>query len=155
MQMRRNGENQSTYATFMCWYGPVAADYKPGQVAELLGVSVDTIRRWCDDGRLKTTRSAGGHRLVSGKDLARHLLEQVQAFEPDTLPAQSARNRFTGIVTRVERDKLTAVVEIHAGPHRVVSLMTREAVDELDLEPGDMAVAAVKATTVIVELPNS
>ncbi len=132
----------------------MASNYRPGQVAELLGVSVDTIRRWCDEGRLKTTRSSGGHRLVSGKDLARYLSAQADAYEPDSLTAQSARNRFTGIVTRVERDKLTAVVEIHAGPHRVVSLMTREAADELALEPGDMVVAAVKATTVIVEIPN-
>ena len=129
------------------------ATYGTAQVAELLGVSTDTVRRWCDEGRLETTRSSGGHRLVSGKDLARHLSEQAQAYEPDNLSAQSARNRFTGIVTRVETDKLTAIVEIQAGPHRVVSLMTREAADELALEPGDLAVAAVKATTVVVEVP--
>jgi molybdopterin-binding protein len=132
----------------------MASSYRPGQVAELLGVSVDTVRRWCDEGRLRTTRSAGGHRLVSGKDLARHLVEQAGAFEPDSLPVQSARNRFTGIVTRVERDKLTAVVEIQAGAHRVVSLMTREAADDLSLAPGDLAVAVVKATTVVIEVPN-
>jgi molybdopterin-binding protein len=131
----------------------MASSYRPGRVAELLGVSVDTVRRWCDEGRLETTRSDGGHRMVSGPDLARYLTEQAAAFEPESLPAQSARNRFTGIVTRVERDGLTAVVEILAGPHRVVSLMTREAADELALEPGDLAVAAVKATTVIVEVP--
>ncbi len=131
------------------------SDYRPGQVAELLGVSVDTIRRWCDEGRLETARSEGGHRLVSGPGLARFLSEQAQAFEPDSLTAQSARNRFTGIVVRVERDKLTAVVEIHAGPHRVVSLMTREAADELALEPGDLAVAVVKSTNVIVEVPTA
>jgi molybdopterin-binding protein len=129
-------------------------NYRPGQVADLLGVSVDTVRRWCDEGRLATTRSSGGHRLVSGPALARYLSDQADAYEPETLPAQSARNRFTGIVTRVERDKLTAVVEIQAGPHRVVSLMTREALDDLALEPGDLAVAAVKATTVIVEVPH-
>jgi molybdopterin-binding protein len=131
----------------------VASSYRPGQVAELLGVSVDTVRRWCDEGRLQTTRSRGGHRMVSGKDLARHLREQEDAYEPESLQTQSARNRFAGIVTRVERDKLTAVVEIHAGPHRVVSLMTREAADDLALEPGDLAVAVVKATTVIIEIP--
>jgi molybdopterin-binding protein len=132
----------------------MSSHYRPGQVAELLGVSVDTVRRWCDEGRLGTTRSEGGQRLVSGPDLARYLNEQAEAYEPESLPPQSARNRFTGIVTRVERDTLTAVVEILAGPHRVVSLMTREAADDLDLEPGDLAVAAVKATTVIVEVPR-
>ena len=133
----------------------MATSYRPGQVADLLGVSVDTVRRWCDEGRLKTTRSAGGHRLVRGDDLARHLTEQADAYEPDSLPAQSARNRFTGIVTRVEKDGLTAVEEIQSGPHRVVSLMTREGAEELGLEPGDLAVAAVKATTVIVEVPRA
>lgn len=133
----------------------MATDYRPSQVAEILAVSVDTVRRWCDEGRLETTRSSGGHRLVSGKGLARYLSEQAGAYEPESLPTQSARNRFTGIVTCAERDKLTAVIEIHAGPHRVVSLTTREAADELALEPGDLAVAAVKATTVIVEVPES
>lgn len=132
---------------------PVATDYRPGQVAELLGVSVDTVRRWCDDGRLDTVRSEGGHRLVRGADLARYLTENHDSFEPDSIPVQSARNRFTGIVTRVERDGLTAVVEIHAGRHRLVSLMTREAADDLALEPGDLAVAAVKSTAVMVEVP--
>lgn len=131
----------------------MATDYRPGQVAELLGVSVDTVRRWCDEGRIETTRSSGGRRLVSGADLARHLREGAAAFEPEGLPLQSARNRFTGLVTRVERDKLTAVVEIQAGPHRVVSLMTREAADELALEPGDVAMAAVKSTAVVIEVP--
>jgi molybdopterin-binding protein len=128
--------------------------YGTRQVAELLGVSVDTVRRWCDEGRLATTRTAGGHRSVDGADLARYLSDQARAYEPDTVITQSARNRFTGIVTRVERDKLTAVVEIHAPPHRLVSLMTREAADELDLKPGDLATAAVKSTSVVVEIPR-
>lgn len=132
----------------------MATDYRPGQVAELLGVSVDTVRRWCDDGRLETVRSDGGHRLVAGKDLARFLSERPDAYEPEGLPAQSIRNRFTGIVLRVERDKLTALVEVLAGSHRVVSLITREGADELGLEPGDMAVAAVKATNVVIEVPK-
>jgi molybdopterin-binding protein len=129
-------------------------EYRTSQVAELLGVSVDTIRRWCDEGKLKTTKSEGGHRAVDGADLARYLTEQTKPYEPNSVMSQSARNRFTGIVTRVERDKLTAVVEIHAPPHRLVSLMTREAVDELDLKPGDLATAAVKSTSVIVEIPR-
>lgn len=129
-------------------------EYRTSQVAELLGVSVDTIRRWCDEGKLATVRSSGGHRTVDGADLARYLTEQTRAYEPDSLLAQSARNRFTGIVTRVERDKVAAVVEIHAPPHRIVSLLTREAVDELDLKPGDLATAAVKSTNVIIEIPT-
>lgn len=131
----------------------MATTYRPGKVAELLGVSVDTVRRWCDEGRLRTTRSTGGHRVIQGKDLARYLREHAGTYEPESVLPQSARNRFTGIVTQVQRDKLTAIVEIHAGPHRLVSLMTREAADELGLEPGDLAVAAVKSTNVVVEVP--
>jgi molybdopterin-binding protein len=127
--------------------------YRPGQVADLLGVSADTVRRWCDEGKLATTRTAGGQREVDGPDLARYLAEQGPAVEPSSLGATSARNRLTGIVTRVERDSITAVVELQAGRHRLVSLMTREAADELALEPGDLAVAVVKATTVIVDVP--
>ena len=129
----------------------MATDYRPGQVAELLGVSVDTVRRWCDDGRLATTRNDAGHRVVPGAELARHLAGSAGAFEVGDRPVQSARNRFTGIVTRVERDGLTALVEIQAGPHRVVSLVTRDGADELGLEPGDLATAVVKATNVVVE----
>ena len=128
--------------------------YRPGQVAELLGVSVDTVRRLCDDGTLATTRTAGGHREVDGAALAAHLQTTATAAEAEGTPPQSARNRFTGIVTRVERDGVSAVVELRAGPHRLVSLMTREAADELGLAPGDLAVAAVKATNVLVEVPT-
>ncbi len=127
--------------------------YRPGQAAELLGVSVDTVRRWADGGKLRTQRSGGGQRLIDGADLARFLAEAPPAPEPDVIVGRSARNRFPGIVTRVEKDKVTALVEIQAGPHRVVSLMTREAADELGLTPGDLAIAAVKATTVVVEVP--
>ena len=130
------------------------ASYTPTQVGELVGVSPDTVRRWCDEGRLKATRSAGGHRQIAGRELARFLTERSTAYEPASVFGQSARNRFTGIVTRVQRDKLTALVEIHAGGHRLVSLMTREAVDELGLKAGDLATAAVKSTSVIVEVPS-
>src|SRR5664279_2463828 len=104
--------------------------FRPNQAAELLGVSVDTVRRWADEGRLKTAKSDGGHRLIDGKDLARFLTEQAKPYESDVV-VQSARNRFVGVVTRIERDKLTAIVEVQAGPHRVVSLITREGADEL------------------------
>lgn len=135
----------------------VTTTYRPGQVADLLGVSVDTVRRWCDEGRLKTTRGPAGRRLIDGPDLARHLADEGRADEgradqSDASASTSARNRLTGIVTRVERDKITAVVEMQTGRHRLVSLMTREAADDLGLEPGDLAVAVVKATTVIVEV---
>lgn len=128
------------------------SSYRPGQVAELLGVSVDTVRRWADGGRLATRRTSGGQRLIDGADLARFLSEQVAVAEPGAVVAQSARNRFPGIVTKVVKDKVAAQVEIRAGAHRIVSLLTREAADELGLAPGVLAVAAVKATSVVVEL---
>jgi len=132
------------------------AEFKMGQAAELLGVSVDTVRRWADAGRLLTRRTGGGQRLVDGAALAKlslKLAETAEGAEPGAIVGQSARNRFTGVVTRVVKDKGAAQVEIQAGRHRVVSLMTREAADELQLEPGVLAVAAVKATNVVVELP--
>ncbi|MCC6225380.1 MAG: helix-turn-helix transcriptional regulator [Microthrixaceae bacterium] len=129
------------------------AEYKTTQVAELLGVSADTVRRWCEEGRLASSAAGGRHRIIDGADLADFLRRQASAFEPESLMPQSARNRFTGIVTRVDRDALVAVVEIHSPPHRIVSMMTREAADELDLQPGVLATAAVKSTNVVVELP--
>ncbi len=126
--------------------------YRPSKVAELLGVSADTVRRWCDEGRLPSS-GEGRQRVIDGAALAAHLATSDAAVEPDVARASSARNRFTGIVTRVERDGLVAVVEICAPPHRVVSMMTREAADDLDLKPGDMASAVVKATNVVVDVP--
>ncbi len=114
---------------------------------------MDTVRRWADSGRVQVERTSGGQRLIDGADLARFLREQPGPAEPDAIVGQSARNRFTGIVTRVIADTVVAQVEIQSGPHRVVSLMTREAADELALAPGVLAVAAVKATNVVVELP--
>lgn len=127
------------------------SEFRLGQVAELARVSVDTVRRWADTGKLATRRTEGGHRVVAGEEVARFLRESAPVPEPGT---ESARNHFRGIVTRVVRDKVAAQVEIQAGPHRVVSLMTAEAVDELGLRPGMLAVAAVKATNVVVELPR-
>ncbi len=131
------------------------SEVRTGAAADLLGVSVDTVRRWCDDGRLRTRRGDGGHRLIDGPDLARLLVEH--APEPDHAPvvARSARNRFTGLVTRVVSDKVMAQVELQCGPHRVVSLMSREAADELGLAPGVVATASVKSTNVVVELTEA
>jgi molybdopterin-binding protein len=128
--------------------------YRLGQVAELLGVSVDTVRRWADAGLLGAQRTRGGQRVVDGTALAAFVTSRFQAPEHDEVVARSARNRFTGIVTRVVKDQVVAQVELQAGPHRVVSLMTREAADELGLAAGVLAVAAVKATNVVVELPS-
>lgn len=131
-----------------------APTIRVGQAAEMLGVTVDTLRRWEADGRLHTTRSEGGQRQIQLSEVTRLLAERRQTADRPIV-AQSARNRFAGIVTRIERDRVVAVVEVLAGPHRVVSLMTAEAVDELQLKVGDEAVCVVKATNVIVEIPSS
>jgi molybdopterin-binding protein len=125
--------------------------YRIGQAAELLGVSPDTVRRWVDTGRLAAGRTEGGRRLIDGKALARFAIELAEGPEQEQASHASARNRFPGIVTRVVKDKVTAQVEIQAGRHRIVSLMTREAVDDLGLAPGVLAAAVVKATNVVVE----
>ena len=125
-----------------------------GQAAEMLGVSVETLRRWETDGRLTMARSEGGQRLVEMADVTRLLAERRRGAAERPIVAQSARNRFAGIVTRIERDRVAAVVEVISGPHRLVSLMTAEAVDELGLEVGQEAVCVVKATNVIVEIPS-
>jgi len=127
--------------------------YRIGKVAEVLGVSPDTVRRLVDAGELDVVRSAGGQRLVDGGALARYVTAQT-ATGAAPGAGHSARNRFDGIVTRVVKDTVTAQVEIQAGPFRVVSLMTREAADELALEPGALASAVVKATNVVVDVPT-
>jgi molybdopterin-binding protein len=126
--------------------------YRLGDAARMLGVSPDTVRRLVDSGRLPATRSAGGRRLVDSAALAAYV--ESHRERPAGSEVSSARNRFPGIVTRVVRDRAAAVVEIQAGPHRLVSLMTREAADELGLKPGVKAVASVKSTNVVVELPG-
>jgi molybdopterin-binding protein len=126
-----------------------------GQAAELLGVGVETLRRWELEGRLATTRTDGGQRRVAIAEVTRLLTERRRSMQDRPIVAQSARNRFAGIVTRIERDRVAAVVEVIAGPHRLVSLMTAEAVEELELKVGDEVMCVVKATNVIVEVHSS
>jgi molybdopterin-binding protein len=125
-----------------------------GVAAEMLGVTVETLRRWEAEGRLALERSGGGQRLVPIAEVTRLIAERRRAATDRPIVAQSARNRFAGVVTRIEKDRVAAVVEVLAGPHRLVSLMTAEAVDELGLKIGDEAVCVVKATNVIVEVPS-
>jgi molybdopterin-binding protein len=123
------------------------------EAAQLLGVSDDTVRRWADAGRLELVRSAGGRLVVDGVALAALAQELAETTSEDRL-AQSARNQLRGIVTRVVKDTVMAQVDLQAGPFRVVSLMSREAADELGLEVGTLAVASIKATNVVVGLPD-
>jgi len=129
--------------------------FRVSEAAAILGVSDDTVRRWADSGRLTLVKGPNGRATVDGAELA--ALAQELAAESALAAAfpshnSSARNRFTGVVTKVTKDGVMAQVELQAGPFRVVSLMSREAADELELEPGSLATASVKATTVVVEL---
>ena len=130
------------------------------EAAGLLGVSPDTLRRWADSGRIETTTDSSGRRAVDGVTLARFAQDLAESADHGegsgvVVVAHSPRNRFSGLVSRVVRDTVMAQVEIQAGPHRFVSLLSSEAVDELGLEPGMLAVASVKATNVSVEIPKA
>ncbi len=128
------------------------------EAAALLGVSYDTMRRWAEDGRIEPITDSSGRLAVDGAALARFAQERAESPgypEDGVVTAQSLRNRFAGLVTRVIRDTVMAQVEIQAGPHRFVSLLSREAADELGLEPGVLAIAAVKSTNVSVEIPKA
>ena len=125
--------------------------YRIGQAAEAIGVRVETLRRWEREGKLTTVRTSGGQRLVAAAEVSR-LIAERRAARPQG--GVSRRNAFAGVITKVTRDRVSTLVEIQAGPHRIVSLITREAADELGLEPGMEAVATVKATSVMVELPR-
>lgn len=131
--------------------GSPGSALRVGQAAEMLQVSIETLRRWESEGRIQTSRSPGGQRNFPIAEITRLLAERRSQTMDRASVGASARNRFPGIVTRIEKDKVAAVVEVIAGPHRMVSLMTAEAVDELQLQVGDEAVCVVKATNVVVE----
>lgn len=122
------------------------------EAAHLLGVSDDTLRRWIDAGKIASVTD-GGRTAVDGAELARFARSTADDTVPGAVAQASARNRFTGIVTAVLRDTVMAQVELQCGPYRVVSLMSREAADQLQLEPGVIAVASIKSTNVVVEVP--
>ena len=128
--------------------------FSVSEAAQLLGVSDDTVRRWADAGRLELTRSASGRLVVDGVALAA-LAQELAETPREDRPVQSARNQLRGIVTRVVKDTVMAQVDLQAGPFRVVSLMSREAADELGLEVGTLAVASVKATQVVIGLADT
>jgi molybdopterin-binding protein len=130
--------------------------YRIREAAELLGVSDDTVRRWVESGRLEPAEGDARPRSIDGITLARFAEELASGLDRPPARAisrESARNRMTGLVTRVVRDMVMAQVDLQCGPYRVVSLMSREAADELGLEPGVLAVASIKATNVVVEVP--
>lgn len=128
--------------------------FRFAEAARLLGVSDDTIRRWADSGDLTASLDAAGRKVVDGAELAEFARSHANETPDPSAIGRSARNRFVGLVTSVVADKVMAQVEIQCGPHRVVSLMSSEAVRELGLEPGSLAVAVVKATQVMVEIPE-
>lgn len=124
------------------------------EAAVLLGVSDDTVRRMVDSGRLPGARDDAGRLVVEGADLAAVAQEVARPAPVGVVADESARNRMRGIVTRVLKDTVMAQVEMQCGPFRIVSLMSREAVDDLGLEVGSVAVAAIKSTHVVVGVPQ-
>ena len=130
--------------------------FQVGEAAGLLGVSPDTLRRWVDAGRLPASRTAGRRRVIDGVELARFAQTLTSTPGPDAIGANaSARNHLVGLVTKVVKDKVMAQVDLVCGPFRIVSLISREAADELELAPGVVAVASIKATNVTLEVPGS
>lgn len=123
--------------------------------ADFLGVSTDTVRRLVTAGRLVAQQDAAGRTVVDGRSLAEYVRTEGRSVADPTSVARSARNRFVGIVTEVTSDRVMSQVELQAGPHRIVSLVSTESVRELGLEPGVVAVAVVKATNVVLETPGA
>lgn len=131
----------------------MSEELRPSQAAEMLSVSVDTLRRWEAEGRLSVSRSAGGQRRIPIAEVRRLLAERTHR-PGRPIATTSARNRLSGVVTDIEKDRVAATVEVRAGPFRLVSLMTAEAVEDMALALGDEVVCVVKATNVIVERPT-
>jgi molybdopterin-binding protein len=140
-----------SYACKPIYSARMIETYRIGEAAELLGVRIETLRRWELDGKLKVRRTSGGQRLVPAAEVAR-LLAERRGLRP--IGSASQRNRFAGVITEVKKDGLAATVEIQAGPNRILAFITREAADEMRLKPGMQAVAAVKATNFTIELPG-
>ena len=128
------------------------SDLRIGQVANLLAISTDTVRTWIDDGKIPSSRTSGGHRIIKGSDLASFLTKSDN--DPSVTTHLSARNRFLGIVTNVKKDNVMAQIEIQAGGQRIVSLISSEAAEAMNLKPGVIAAAVIKSTNVVVELPD-
>jgi molybdopterin-binding protein len=133
---------------------PAVPQFRFSEAARLLGVSDDTVRRWVDGGLLGSGVDSAGRKVVDGAELARFAKAQATSVADPSEVGRSARNRFVGLVTEVVVDRVMAQVEIQCGPHRVVSLMSSEAVRELGLAPGVLAVAVIKSTLVVVETPG-
>ncbi|AHH93935.1 helix-turn-helix transcriptional regulator [Kutzneria viridogrisea] len=133
---------------------PEPPSYRVAEAAVLLGVSDDTVRRWIDGGQLGAGTDTAGRKVVDGAELAAFARAQATAVPDPSGVGRSARNRFVGLVTSIVQDRVMAQVEMQCGPHRVVSLMSTEAVHELGLAPGSLAVAVVKSTQVIIETPG-
>ena len=127
------------------------SDLRIGQVANLLAISTDTVRTWIDDGKIPSSRTSGGHRIIKGSDLASFLTKSDN--DPSVTTHLSARNRFLGIVTNVKKGNVMAQIEIQAGGQRIVSLISSEAAEAMKLKPGVIAAAVIKSTNVVVELP--
>ena len=122
-----------------------------GQVANLIAVSTDTVRTWIDEGKIPSSRTSGGHRIIKGADLAKFLTDSNN--DPSITTHLSARNRFLGLVKKVKKDNVMAQIEIQAGGQRIVSLISSEAAEAMKLNPGVIAAAVIKSTNVVVELP--
>jgi molybdopterin-binding protein len=129
--------------------------FRIAEAAQLLGVSDDTVRRWVDAGALPEATDASTRKVIDGARLAEFARSQARAAPDPSVVGRSARNHLVGLVTEILSDRVMSQVEMQCGPHRVVSLMSTEAVKELGLAPGSLAVAVIKSTHVVVETPGS